>query len=147
MRSDNRYQSRLNQEGKTGEPQLFSGIGMPSGGTVMGTFGTKSDEEVIRSAVEMCLMTGRGERVMRPTFGSGIQYFVFEQSDELLQITLRSSVIETLTEFEDRITLNSVNIILDEERVLISILMSIPRSYGKEDVSMSIPLDREKLFR
>lgn len=147
MRSDNTYESILNKSGSKGEPQLFSGIGLPRKGTVADTFGVRSDIEIIRDSIEMILMTGRGERVMRPTYGADVGFYVFEPSDELLAITLKTAILESLTQYEDRIRLGKVDIFLDEEAVYISISMSMPRSYGYEDASMTIPMKRDKLFR
>lgn len=40
-----------------------------------------SEEENIRESIKLILMTGKGERVMRPEFGCGLKQYTYETMD------------------------------------------------------------------
>ena len=43
-----------------------------------GRFRMSSEEENIRESIKLILMTGKGERVMRPEFGCGLKQYTYE---------------------------------------------------------------------
>ncbi len=145
--ANRRYLSSLNISGKRGENQRYSGIAFPFSGTVLSTYAPKLDENVIRSSIEMILMTPPGQRVMRPDFGSRIQFYIFDPSDILLAIAVRAATAEAISEFEPRVRLGPVEVTVKDDVIYVDIAMAIPRSYGYEDINVQVPLDREKLFR
>ena len=63
----------------------------------------KGDAEVLKTSVINILLTARGERVMRPEFGSLIPSSVFEQNDDTLISTIGSSIQEAIERWDDRI--------------------------------------------
>ena len=81
----------------------------------MGRTAAADDADHIRDLVEQFLFTNPGERVNRPTFGSGLMQLVFEpNSDELaaaLQFSLRASLQQWLG---DRIQLQDVAVSANE---------------------------------
>ncbi len=50
------------------------------------------DERHVRDMIEQLLFTAPGERVNRPTFGSGVQQLVFAPNSDALAAALRLSV-------------------------------------------------------
>ena len=66
-------------------------------------------EESIRQSIWMILSTSPGERIMRPTFGSGLQDLVFRVNNAGLVGAAVSAVREALTRWEPRIILLDVN--------------------------------------
>ena len=46
-----------------------------------GRFRMSSEEENIRESIKLILMTGKGERVMRPEFGCGLKQYTYETMD------------------------------------------------------------------
>jgi Bacteriophage baseplate protein W len=60
-------------------------------------------EEAVRQSIWMILGTARGERVMRPDFGAGLQEAVFEVHDADADATISAAVREALTRWEPRI--------------------------------------------
>ena len=65
-------------------------------------------EEDIRQAVRIILETGRGERVMRPDFGAGLNEFLFEPINTTTLALLRHRVEESLVTWEPRIRVEIV---------------------------------------
>lgn len=62
-------------------------------------------EEDVRQAVLIILGTNPGERVMRPTFGAGLNAFLFAPITTTTLTRLRTRVFDALIEFEPRIDL------------------------------------------
>ncbi len=67
-------------------------------------------EEDIRQSILIILGTNRGERVMRPEFGAGLNAFVFEPISETTKQLIRTRVEEALIDFEPRIDVLSVRV-------------------------------------
>jgi len=67
-------------------------------------------EEDIREAIRIILDTGRGERVMRPDFGAGLNQFVFEPMNTTTLALVKHRVEESLITWEPRIDLDEVTV-------------------------------------
>ena len=74
-------------------------------------------EEDIRQAILIILMTDRGERVMRPDFGAGLNAFVFEPLNETTKQLVKQRVEESLIDWEPRIIVEEVNVTLDQAEI------------------------------
>jgi uncharacterized protein len=66
-------------------------------------------EEDIRQAVRIILETGRGERVMRPAFGAGLDDFLFEPLNTTTRALIEQRVQEALVTWEPRIRVEAVD--------------------------------------
>ncbi|MCR9254043.1 MAG: GPW/gp25 family protein [bacterium] len=73
-----------------------------------------SDEEDIKQSLKLILFTSFGERIMQPTFGSNVSDSVFEAMDAVTVNTLTDNITNAIIEFEPRITLEDVNIDLED---------------------------------
>lgn len=71
------------------------------------------DEEDVRQAILLILETTKGERVMRPDFGCGLQRLVFEPMSTALKTLVRKEVEEALVTWEPRIDVQSVSVAED----------------------------------
>jgi hypothetical protein len=71
-------------------------------------------EQDIKEAIRIILSTSKGERVMRPDFGSGIHDLVFASMSTAVIGLLESDVREALTTWEPRIELLRVEVAADE---------------------------------
>ncbi len=60
--------------------------------------------------MRIILDTNQGERLMRPTFGSGVRAFVFETISTTTLAMLRHRVEEALVRWEPRIVVESVDV-------------------------------------
>jgi hypothetical protein len=78
-----------------------------------GEIGTATDAEDVRQAVRLILATGRGERVMRPDFGAGLDEFVFASLTVATLALIRHRVEEALVAWEPRIEVVGVRAAAD----------------------------------
>lgn len=69
-----------------------------------------SDEEDIRSSLEILLSTDIGERVMQPRYGCNMHRLVFEPLDTTLQAYMEDLIRTAILYFEPRILLNGVTL-------------------------------------
>lgn len=86
-----------------------SEIDQPFAIDVTGAVGKTSDPlEWAESHIVALLMTSPGERVMRPTYGTGLRQFVFENGDPLAIEQVRASIKSALSQLEPIITVHAV---------------------------------------
>ena len=71
---------------------------------------TAAYEEDIREAICIILGTNRGERVMRPEFGAGLQDFLFEPVTASTFERIKNRVMEALVDWEPRIDVVEVTV-------------------------------------
>ena len=84
-----------------------------SGGAQVST-ATSSNHAHIHESIRQILGTRKGERLMRPEFGTRLHELVFEPNDSLLYGLLRHEVIEALEEWEPRVIITDVSCGPDE---------------------------------
>lgn len=94
----------MNEE-KFGKEFLGTGWGFPiQADPLSGQVQMASQEEDIRQAIRLILMTRQGERVMRPDFGCRIYDFAFGTTDYTSLSRMKHAVEEALKLWEPRIT-------------------------------------------
>jgi len=82
---------------------LGVGWGFPVGLVAGGDVSTAAYEDDVAQAVRIILATRRGERVMRPDFGAGLDALAFEPISARTQALVQHRVEEALTLWEPRI--------------------------------------------
>lgn len=78
-------------------------------------------EEDIQESIQIILGTSKGERVMRPDFGCGIDDMAFAPINTATVTSVKSAVTEALTRWEPRIEL--INVDESDERSYEGILL------------------------
>lgn len=84
-----------------------------SGGAQIST-ATSSDHAHIHESIRQILGTKKGERFMRPDFGTRLHELVFEPNNQILYGLIRHEVMETLDAWEPRIAVTDVSVNPDE---------------------------------
>ena len=87
-----------------------------------GRTATVSADEEVRELIEQLLFVAPGERVMRPTLGSGAAQLVFAPADEQMVTTAQHLVQGALqTWLGDRILVENVEVAAEEATLTVSI--------------------------
>lgn len=86
-----------------------------------GRIKTSHYEEDIQEAIRIIIMTGRGERVMRPEFGCGLQEYVFAGMNYDTAVQMRTAIQRALVNWEPRITDVEVDVEENGGRMLIHV--------------------------
>lgn len=91
-------------------------------------------------SIRQLLLTGRGERVMRPDVGSQIERFVFEPNEDLRAELIAAEVMEVLSRYEPRILVTGVETITEDESVIVTIGYVVRATGQPQTQGVSIPV-------
>jgi len=89
---------------------LGTGLKFPLQVNSRGALGISGNEDRIAESIAFILGTARGERVMRPDFGCGLQELVFAPNNELTRGRIAQSVRQALVAQEPRIDVQDVRV-------------------------------------
>ena len=88
-----------------------------------------TDDDHIRDMIEQVLFTSPGERVNRPTFGSGLMQLVFEPNSEELITTTQYLVQSALQQWlGDLIEVNEVSVACVDAMITVTVQFTIRRT-------------------
>ncbi len=120
----------------------YKGIAFPFKKSVLAFPAPATDDDLIKQALAQIILTGLGERVMRPEVGSKVMAFVFENNSLVLQETIRAEVMSTIARFESRVIVQSVNVEADDVSVIITINYIVIASRSEQSLTITIPVER-----
>jgi len=106
----------IEMNGKVADPnRAFLGVGwaFPPRVEADGRIAEAVYEEDIRQAIRIIVFTNRGERVMRPDFGAGLNEFVFAIVNTTTMALVETRVRESLITWEPRIDVQEVRVSSD----------------------------------
>ena len=72
-----------------------------------------ADAQCLREALWNVLMTTPGERLMRPTFGAGLNQWVGKPNTESTRHLIASSITAAVAKWEQRVALSNVTVTTD----------------------------------
>ena len=99
----------------------------------LGRTASTTDDEHIRDLIEQVLFTSPGERVNRPTFGSGVLQLVFAPNSDALASATQMSVQGALQQWlGDLIIVEAVRVENDDATLRITVQYSIRRSQQRQ---------------
>jgi len=95
----------------------------------LGRIASAGEDDHIRDLIEQVLFTSPGERVNRPTFGTGLLQIVFGPSSDEIAATLQFVVESALTQWlGDLIELRGVNIEHYDSTLRVSVAYLVRRT-------------------
>jgi phage baseplate assembly protein W len=100
---------------------IFKGIAFPFKRDDQTLPATVEDDELVKQSITQIIMTGTGERVMRPDFGSNAYAYVFENNDTILAEMIRMNVYAAISKFEPRAVVQDVQVTRDETAVIVTV--------------------------
>lgn len=101
-------------------------------------FTVGSDLEILASSVKMLLITGKGERVMEPDYGTNLRVLLFEHMAAGVEEIAQREIVEALTRWEPRVTLESVSVVRNETDRSVTVYCSILSKLDRQ--TFSLPL-------
>lgn len=117
---------------------FFRGIQFPFAKGVSTTPAAASDADLLKQSIYQILMTGRGERVQRPDFGSNVLRYVFESNNELLGELLRAEVQAALGRFEPRVSIVDIRVVRNDNDIRLDIDYIINAT--RQQDTLAVPL-------
>ena len=117
----------------------FLGVGwkFPIRVNAQGAIPFSQHEQNIEEAIWIILSTAKGERVMQPQFGCGIQDYVFAANNPATRGSIAYEVQNALAEYEPRITVLNVGVSFDPStpnRLLILVDYRVNSSNSKRNL-------------
>lgn len=83
---------------------------------------TSNPADWAKNHILALLLTSPGERVMRPTYGTGLRKFLFENNDPLVIQSMVAQINTALQTYEPGITLINVSVVqMDQNNGLVEI--------------------------
>lgn len=101
---------------------------------------TASDDELIKQSLIQIVLTQKGERVMRPDFGSRTLSFIFENNDDTLAEALRTDLAVSIAKYEPRVALRKINVTREDTKVLVDIQYVVIATRQEQQLSVSVPV-------
>jgi phage baseplate assembly protein W len=77
-----------------------------------GFFGNSKGIDQIKADLLVLLLTSPGERVMLPSFGTPLKDLIFEPGDASLVSKARQMIVNSITQWEPRISVDQINVSL-----------------------------------
>lgn len=88
----------------------YFGANPPFWGGPQNILSRQEDEQLIKNDLLQLLLTVPGERVNRPSFGTILRSFVFEQNTPTNITILENSILTAIADFEPRVNVESLTI-------------------------------------
>ena len=112
------------------------------------TFGENTFEQSfltkdqVKSNIKNLLLTKRGERVMQPNFGSGLQELLFEQNVDDLEDRLQTTIEDSISQWLPFVNIDEIDIeqtdeLRDSNRVNVSIKFTVGNSVDLNEVTFT----------
>lgn len=103
---------------------------------VTGEFVMSSEEESVKESVYIILMTQKGERWLRPAFGSSILSYVFTDISLTRISMMEKEIARTIIDNEPRISQADVDIrpAMDQGCLIINLQYTIARTNRKDNL-------------
>ena len=98
--------------------------------------------EQVKSNIKNLLLTKRGERVMQPNFGSGLQELLFEQNVDDLEDRLQTTIEDSISQWLPFVNIDEIDIeqtdeLRDSNRVNVSIKFTVGNSVDLNEVTFT----------
>lgn len=105
-----------------------------------GSVAQSNDVLKIRENIRHILLTGVGERVMRPDYGGGLRQLLHEPNNMPLQAVVQYQVGKTIGQWEPRVQLQELNVTQEGGTLYIHVRYVIRRSGQAEHLSVPLEL-------
>ena len=110
----------------------YKGIAFPTIDGSDGIFQSETDVDLIGSSIKTIILTQKGSRVMQPDFGTNIPSFIFGQGSSENASAIKSEIIEAVTIYEPRATLNNVDVTATEDFNGGTLFVTVEYSYADQ---------------
>lgn len=100
-------------------------------------------KDQVKSNIKNLLLTKRGERILQPEFGSGLQTLLFEQNVDDLEGRIEDTINQSLEQWlpyvtAEKIDIESTNELRDSNRLNVSIDFRIGEDINLENVTFTV---------
>jgi phage baseplate assembly protein W len=118
----------------------FKGISFPFKAGTTSFPEAVTDSDLIRQSIIRILMTERGERIMRPDYGSGMMARVFDNNDSFTATLIQSEVYSAVGRYEPRAVVQGVDIERQDSTMTITISYIVIATKEQSTVTLALAI-------
>lgn len=121
------------------KPSTGVGIKIPFDGAT-GINTTFTTQDAIKSNLLNFLLTGKRERVLNPSFGSGLRELMFQPLTDDLRGDMENLIIGGVNEFFPNVQINDLTIdfVQEESKVIINLNYSVINTNIEDEIQINI---------
>lgn len=116
---------------------FYTGISFPFRRSSTSVPARATDNELIRQSLVQIVSTSKGERVMRPDFGTNVINYIFDNNDDLLVELIRSDLFSAVGRYEPRVILTDVQVVRSDETVDVTLLYVVTFTGASDSIGVS----------
>lgn len=117
---------------------LFKGVAFPYQKGITSFPDKATDADLIKQSIIQILLTTRGERVMRPDFGSGLIERVFDSNNTMLKAMLKAEVNAAVGKWEPRAIVQGVDVQQQESTITVTVSFIVVATQQQDSVSLQL---------
>ena len=117
----------------------FLGISFPFTNGPQSFPKSASGDALIRQSILQILTTVKGERVMRPGFGTSLNRYLFENSGDDLEVLIQEEVKNALGKFESRVAVQNIIVQRSDTEVVITVNYVVLSSRKGSSLTLTQP--------
>jgi len=102
------------------------------------------DEMAVINSIKNLISTSHYEKPFHPEIGSGIRNLLFENMDSVTSSILKREIIQTIENFEPRVTINEISVSPDFENNSYSVGMNFFISNRTDPLTIQFFLQRDR---
>jgi phage baseplate assembly protein W len=102
------------------------------------------DEQAVVRSVRNLLLTGFYERPFQPNLGSNLNKLLFEPADQLTSNLIESEVRNVISNFEPRVTINSINVTITPDENSFNLSMTFFVGNNTRATTVTLLLQRSR---
>jgi len=102
------------------------------------------DEQAVVRSVRNLLLTGFYERPFQPNIGSNLNKLLFEPADQLTSNLIESEVRDVISNFEPRITVNTINVTISPDENSFNLSMTFFVGNNTRATTVTLLLQRSR---
>jgi len=100
-------------------------------------------KDQVKSNIKNLLLTKKGERILQPEFGSGLQELLFEFNDDNLETKIEETINQALETWLPYVTVDSIDVeqtneLKDRNRVNVSITFAVAGNPELNEVTFTV---------
>jgi phage baseplate assembly protein W len=102
------------------------------------------DEQAVVRSVRNLLLTGFYERPFQPNLGSNLNKLLFEPADQLTSNLIESEVRDVISNFEPRVTVNTINVTISPDENSFNLSMTFFVGNNTRATTVTLLLQRSR---
>ena len=111
---------------------------------VTGDIALSYDDQAVIRSVRNLLLTNHYERPFQPVIGSNLDSFLFENIVSSQQAVIEKEIADTITNFEPRVTINSIVVTADEINNAYDVTLSFFIGNNTQPTVVGLLLERSR---